>query len=130
MTNKKQIKIMENKKINVNRKLEKFKDQWSPKVVAEMNNYQVKLAKISGQFIWHKHDTTDELFYVIKGNMKIVFRDGAINLSEGEMYVVPKGIEHKPVAEKECHIMLVEPKGILNTGEINNELTANLDEWV
>ena len=71
---------MENKKIDKNQKLEKFKDQWNPKVVAEMNDYQVKLATISGEFIWHKHDTTDELFYVIKGNMKIVFRDGAINL--------------------------------------------------
>ena len=121
---------MEDKKIDINQKLEKFKDQWSPKVVAEMNDYQVKLAKISGEFIWHKHDTTDELFYVIKGNMKIVLRDSAINLSEGEMYIVRKGIEHKPVAEKECHIMLIEPKGILNTGEINNELTAGLDEWV
>ena len=121
---------MENKKIDINQKLEKFKDQWSPKVVAEMNDYQVKLAKISGEFIWHKHDTTDELFYIIKGNMKIIFRDGAINLYEGEMYIVPKGIEHKPVAEKECHIMLIEPKGILNTGEFNNELTAKLDDWV
>jgi len=91
---------MENKKIDINQKLEKFKDQWSPKVVAEMNDYQVKLAKISGEFIWHKHDTTDELFYVIKGNMKIVFRDGAINLSEGEMYIVPKGIVHKPSSSK------------------------------
>ena len=116
--------------INFKNKLSKFSDHWSPKVIAEMNDYQVKLAKISGEFIWHKHDTTDELFYIIKGNMKIVFREGAINLSEGEMYVVPKGIEHKPVAKKECHIMLIEPKGILNTGEINNELTANLDEWV
>ena len=80
---------MENKKIDIIQKLEKFKDQWSPKVVAEMNDYQVKLAKISGEFIWHKHDTTDELFYIIKGNMKIIFRDGAVDLSEGEMYIVP-----------------------------------------
>ena len=121
---------MENKKINVGRKLEKFKNHWSPKVIAEMNDYQVKLAKISGEFIWHKHDTTDELFFVIKGNMRIIFRTGNVSLSEGDMYIVPKGIEHKPIAEKECHIMLIEPKGILNTGEINNELTSNPDEWV
>ena len=121
---------MENKKINVIQKLQKFKEKWSPKVIAEVNDYQVKLAKISGEFIWHKHDTTDELFYIIRGNMKIIFRDGIVNLSKGDMYIVPKGTEHKPIAEKECSIMLIEPKGILNTGEINNELTATLDEWV
>ena len=116
--------------IKLKEKLALIQDYWNPRIVGELNGQHIKLAKIKGEFIWHKHDTTDELFYVIKGNMKIVLRDSAINLSEGEMYVVPKGIEHKPVAEKECHIMLIEPKGILNTGEINSELTANLDDWV
>ena len=100
------------------------------KSINQLVYHQVKLAKISGEFIWHKHDTTDELFYIIKGNMKIIFKDGTVDLSEGEMYIVPKGVDHKPIAEKECHIMLIEPKGILNTGEFNNELTAKLDDWV
>ena len=118
------------KKINLGQKFEKFQDYWSPRVVYEMNDYQVKLAKILGEFVWHKHDTTDELFYVIQGEMKIVFKDGAVDLSKGEMYIVPKGVNHKPIAEKECHIMLIEPRGIVNTGEKNNELTAKLNEWI
>ena len=118
------------KKINLGQKFEKFQDYWSPRVVYEMNDYQVKLAKILGEFVWHKHDTTDELFYVIQGEMKIVFKDGAVDLSKGEMYIVPKGVDHKPIAEKECHIMLIEPRGIVNTGEKNNELTAKLNEWI
>lgn len=118
------------KKINFIQKLEKFQGYWSPRVVDEMNDYQVKLAKILGEFVWHKHDTTDELFYVIEGEMKIVLKDGAINLSKGEMYIVPKGVYHKPIAEKECHIMLIEPRGIVNTGEKNNTLTAKLDDWI
>ena len=118
------------KKINLGQKFEKFQDYWSPRVVDEMNDYQVKLAKILGEFVWHKHDTTDELFYVIQGEMKIVFKDGAVDLSKGEMYIVPKGVDHKPIAEKECHIMLIEPRGIVNTGEKNNDLTAKLNEWI
>tara|TARA_B100000900_G_scaffold340831_1_gene303747 strand:- start:374 stop:751 length:378 start_codon:yes stop_codon:yes gene_type:complete len=118
------------KKINLGQKFEKFQDYWSPRVVDEMNDYQVKLAKILGEFVWHKHDTTDELFFVIEGEMKIVFKDGAVELSKGEMYIVPKGVDHKPIAEKECHIMLIEPRGIVNTGEKNNELTAKLNEWI
>ena len=117
-------------KINLKEKLSKFSDHWSPKVIAEMNDYQFKLVKIQGEFVWHNHDDTDETFIVIEGEMKIEFENETLELNEGDMFVVPKGIEHKPVAEKECHIMLIEPKGILNTGEINNELTSNLDEWV
>ena len=118
------------KKINLGLKFEKFQDYWSPRVVDEMNDYQVKLAKILGEFVWHKHETTDELFYVIKGEMKILFKDGAVDLSKGEMYIVPKGVYHKPIAKKECHIMLIEPRGIVNTGEKNNDLTAKLNEWI
>jgi len=115
---------MENKKINISEKLKKFNDYWSPKVVAEMNDYQFKLAKILGEFIWHHHESTDEVFYVVEGNMIIEFRDGQVELSQGEMYVIPKGVEHKPYAEKECHIMLIEPRGVLNTGEVKNELKS------
>ncbi len=121
---------MKNKKINIREKLKKFNDYWSPKVVVEMNDYQFKLAKISGEFIWHHHESTDEVFYVVEGNMIIEFRDGKVQLSQGEMYVVPKGVEHKPHAEEECHIMLIEPRGVLNTGEIKNELTAINDNWI
>ena len=120
----------ENKKINIRKKLSKFNDYWSPKVVAEMNDYQFKLEKISLEFIWHKHKSTDEVFYVVKGKMIIEFRDGKVELSEGEMYVVPKGVEHKPYAEKECHIMLIEPRGVVNTGEVKNNLTAKNDNWI
>ena len=121
---------MKNKKIIISEKLKKFSDYWSPKVVAEMNDYQFKLAKISGEFIWHHHESTDEVFFVINGNMIIEFRDGLVELSQGEMYVVPKGVEHKPHAEKECHIMLIEPRGVINTGEIKNELTSVNDNWI
>ncbi len=121
---------MKNKKININNKLKKFSDYWSPKVIAEMNDYQFKLAKISGEFIWHHHESTDEVFFIIKGNMIIEFRDRLVELTKGEMYVVPKGVEHKPYAEKECHIMLIEPRGIVNTGQITNERTAVNDNWI
>ena len=121
---------MKNKKINISEKLKKFSDYWRPKVVAEMNDYQFKLAKISGEFIWHHHQSTDEVFFVIEGSMIIEFRDGAVELSQGEMYVVPKGVEHKPFAKKECHIMLIEPRGVINTGEVKNELTAVNDNWI
>ena len=121
---------MKNKKININNKLKKFSDYWSPKVIAEMNDYQFKLAKISGEFIWHHHESTDEVFFIIKGNMIIEFRDRVVELTKGEMYVVPKGVEHKPYAEKECHIMLIEPRGIVNTGQITNERTVVNDNWI
>ena len=121
---------MNNKKINISEKFNKFSDYWSPRVVAEMNDYQFKLAKISGEFIWHHHDSTDEVFLVIEGSMIIEFRDRIVELSQGEMYVVPKGVEHKPYAEKECHIMLIEPRGVINTGEIKNKLTSVNDNWI
>ena len=121
---------MKNKKINISEKLKKFSDYWSPKVVAEMNDYQFKLAKISGEFIWHHHQSTDEVFFVIEGSMIIEFRDGAVELSQGEMYVVPKGVEHKPFAKKECHIMLIEPRGVINTGDAGGEFTITKDIWV
>ena len=121
---------MISKKINFNEKYSKFNKFWSPRIIAEMNDYQFKLAKIKGEFVWHDHKHTDETFIVIKGEMTLKFRNSEVKLSEGEMYVVPKGVEHKPHAEKECHIMLIEPRGIINTGEIKNELTAVNDNWI
>ncbi|MCM3240216.1 cupin domain-containing protein [Heyndrickxia oleronia] len=116
--------------ININNKLSKFNEYWSPKVISEMNDYQFKLAKLLGDFVWHSHNDTDEVFIVIEGEMKIEFRDGEVTLSKGEMYVVPKGVEHKPFAEKECQVMLVEPKGVVNTGDHQGELTAENDVWI
>ena len=95
-----------------------------------MKIYVFKLAKIKGEFIWHDHKETDEVFIVIKGSMKIKFRDGEVNLTEGEMYVVPSGTDHKPYAEKECQIMLVEPRGVVNTGDKTSELTSANDIWI
>ena len=117
-------------KINLKEKLSKFSDHWSPKIIAEMNDYQIKLVKIKGDFVWHNHEDTDELFFVIKGKMNIEFKDKTIELNEGEMYVVPKGVEHKPYAENECEIMLVEPRGVVNTGNTEGELTASNDVWI
>ncbi|MBU5213929.1 cupin domain-containing protein [Heyndrickxia oleronia] len=120
----------QNQAINIKNKLSKFNEYWSPKVISEMNDYQFKLAKLLGDFVWHSHNDTDEVFFVIEGEMKIEFRDGEVTLSKGEMYVVPKGVEHKPFAEKECQVMLVEPKGVVNTGDHQGELTAENDVWI
>lgn len=116
--------------INIKEKLSKFTEQWAPKIVAQLNNYHFKLAKIQGDFVWHDHPETDEVFIVIEGEMAIDFRDGRVNLKTGELFVVPKGVEHKPYAEQECHIMLVEPAGTVNTGDAGGELTAANDVWV
>ncbi len=116
--------------VNLQEKLDKFNDQWSPKIIAEMNNVQFKLAKVAGEFVWHKHDQTDELFMVINGSLVIEFRDGRVPLSAGELFVVPKGVEHRPVAEKECHILLAEPRGVINTGDTGGDLTAENDVWI
>ena len=118
-------------KVNLGEKLSKFSEQWTPKVIAEMNDYQFKLVKIEGEFVWHEHLDTDEAFIVIEGSMRIDFDDGSsVELDEGEMYVVPRGVRHRPCAESECKVMLVEPKGVVNTGGADSELTAPNDEWV
>jgi mannose-6-phosphate isomerase-like protein (cupin superfamily) len=117
-------------KINLKEKLDKFSDHWSPKVIAEMNDYQFKLVKIKGDFVWHNHTDTDEVFIVLEGSMKIEFENETIELDEGEMYVVRKGVEHKPYAENECKVMLVEPRGVVNTGDTKGNLTASNDVWV
>ena len=118
------------KVININDKLNKFSDLWSPRVIAEMNDYQFKLAKVKGEFVWHSHNETDETFIVLDGELLIEFRDKKIKLNKGELYIVPKGVEHKPYAENECHIMLIEPKGIINTGDKSTKLTSKNDIWV
>ena len=116
--------------INIKEKLSKISEHWSPKIIARMNNYHFKLAKIKGEFVWHKHDDTDETFMVIEGSMKILFRDNEVNLTEGDIYIVPKGVEHKPVAEEECSILLIEPAGTINTGDSKSNLTKTNLEWI
>ena len=118
------------KKINLKSKFQKFTDQWSPKVIEEMNDYQFKLVKIENDFIWHKHEDTDETFFVIEGKMGIEFENETVELNEGEMIVIPKGKKHKPYANKEAKIMLIEPKGVNNTGDTRNDFTAENDEWI
>ena len=117
-------------KINLKEKLSKFSEHWTPKIIAELNDYQIKLVKMKGDFVWHNHEDTDELFLVIEGDMKIEFEDKLVHLNEGEMYVVPKGVNHKPYSENECKIMLIEPRGVLNTGDTQGELTASNDVWI
>jgi mannose-6-phosphate isomerase-like protein (cupin superfamily) len=117
-------------KINLKEKLSMFSEHWSPKIVAEMNDYHIKLVKIKGDFVWHNHDDTDEVFIVIEGKMKIEFEKKTVELNEGEMYVVPKGVDHKPFAESECKIMIIEPSGVVNTGNIESNLTASNDVWI
>ena len=121
---------MKSNTINITEKFKLFSDHWSPKVIAEMNDYQFKLAKVQGEFIWHTHEESDETFIVIDGELTIEFRDKSIRLKKGEMYVVPKGVEHKPMAEHECQIMLVEPKGVINTGGAGGDKTAENDIWI
>ena len=118
------------KTINLQEKFGLFSAHWTPKVVAEMNDYQLKLAKIQGDFVWHKHEETDEVFFVVEGEMAIDFRDGTVTLKAGELVVVPKGVEHKPRAIHECRILLVEPRGVTNTGDAGGGLTACKDVWV
>ena len=116
--------------INLSKKFEKISDHWAPKVIAEMNDYQFKLAKVEGEFVWHVHEGTDETFIILDGELTIEFRDRTLTLSKGEMIVIPKGVEHKPAAEAECRIMIIEPKGITNTGDAGGSLTAENDVWI
>ena len=116
--------------INFKEKLSLFTEHWSPKVFAEMNDYQFKLVKIKGDFIWHNHKDTDETFIVLEGSLRIDFRVSSVTLNAGEMYVVPKGIEHKPYAEQEAKVLLIEPNDVVNTGDEVGEKTAENDVWI
>ena len=116
--------------INLKHKFSKFKDLWSPKVIGELNNYQFKLVKIKNDFIWHKHDDTDEAFIVIEGKIFIEFVDKTAEINQGEMIIVPKGVEHRPYAPKEAKIMIIEPRGVVNTGNKKDKLTAPNDAWI
>ena len=114
-------------KVNIDEKLSLFQDHWNPRIIGELNGQHVKLVKFQGEFVWHKHDAEDELFYVLKGSFKMEFRDRTVELNENEFFIVPRGVEHKPVADKEVSVMLFEPASTLNTGNIKGELTR---EWL
>lgn len=117
--------------IRLEEKFSLFHDLWKPRVIAEMNDYQFKLVKLEGDFVWHSHADTDEAFFVIEGELRIDFRDGAVRLWAGEMFVVPKGVEHKPFAASVVKVMLLEPRGVVNTGDAAaGERTAANDVWV
>jgi mannose-6-phosphate isomerase-like protein (cupin superfamily) len=110
--------------INLAQKFSLFTDHWSPKIIGELNGQEVKLAKVKGEFVWHDHKEEDELFFVVKGTLKIEFRDRTETLREGEMLIVPKGVEHRPVAEEEVWILLFEPKSTKHTGDVEHDLTV------
>jgi mannose-6-phosphate isomerase-like protein (cupin superfamily) len=123
--------------INLQEKFALFTEQWKPKVIAEMNDYQFKLVKLQGDFVWHQHAETDETFFVVEGELRIDLRidgidggGGAVTIGPGEMFVVPKGVEHKPFAAGEVKLMLIEPKGVVNTGDAGGEMTAKNDVWI
>lgn len=118
------------KKVNINEKFELIKDLWSPKIVGELNGQDVKLAKVKGEFVWHNHTNEDELFLIIKGTLRIDFEGEEITLNEGEMLVVPRGVEHRPVAEEEAWILLFEPQSTKHTGEVKSELTVEKFERI
>jgi mannose-6-phosphate isomerase-like protein (cupin superfamily) len=116
--------------IDIREKFSHFEEQWSPRIIAQLNDYHFKIAKVEGEFVWHSHPETDEVFIVIAGEFEIQLRDGKLRLTEGEMCVIPKGVEHKPVAEEECQILMVEPAGTVNTGDAGGERTVIDTEWV
>jgi mannose-6-phosphate isomerase-like protein (cupin superfamily) len=116
--------------VNLKQKFDLFVDKWQPKVVAEMNNIQFKLVRVEGEFVWHQHADTDETFLVIEGELEIDFSDRTVRLREGQMFVVPKGVEHRPRAVTEAKIMLVEPRGVVNTGDAESDRNAPNDVWI
>lgn len=118
------------KVINLEEKLGLFADQWSPKIVATLNGQTVKLAKLEGEFVWHNHEHEDEMFFILKGELVIEFRDRVETLKEGEMIVIPKGVDHRPIAKEEVHIMLIEPMNIKHTGKVKTDITVEEFEWI
>lgn len=119
---------MGNRVVNLDERFGHFTEQWKPKVVARLNDYDIKLVRIQGEFVWHQHADTDELFFVLDGEMTIEQRDGDVVLRAGEMYIVPRGVEHRPRAEGEVRAMLIEPVGVVNTGDAGGEMTATYDD--
>lgn len=116
--------------IDLRAKLDAFSDLWQPKIIGQLNDYHLKLAKVQGEFVWHSHQETDEVFLILGGELAIEFRDGTTELSEGQLCVVPKGVEHRPRAQAECQILLIEPAGTRNTGDVEDELTAADNVWI
>ena len=116
--------------VNLTDKFSLITNQWDPKIIAQLNDYHLKIAKIQGEFVWHSHPETDEVFLVVDGSLTIHLRDGELHLDPGELCVIPKGVEHKPAAEHECQILMVEPAGTLNTGDAGGELTIDQTEWI
>ena len=123
--------------ISIRSKLQQVQQQWTPKVIAQVNENLVKIAKLQGDFIWHQHDDTDEMFLVVSGELNLDFRDAASNpnvttrtLRQGEMLVVPKGVQHRPHAEEECHVIMIELTGVRNTGDVGGPRTAAIDDWL
>lgn len=121
---------MNPKAVNLEAKLKRIDQQWSPRIIAQLNENHIKLVKIEGEFIWHSHPETDEAFLVLSGEMRILFRDGEVNLKQGELFVVPRCVEHKPVSQSECAILLIEPAGTVNTGDVGGDRTAASDQWI
>ncbi len=117
-------------RINIKNKLSQFNDYWNPKIIGELNQQHVKLVKLKGEFIWHKHENEDELFLVVKGKLKIAFRDKTVSINENELIIIPKGVEHKPIAEKEVSVLLFEPKNTLNTGDQKDNFTKDNLDWI
>ncbi len=116
--------------VNLADKFSLIKDQWDPKIIAQLNDYHLKIAKIQGEFVWHSHPESDEVFLVVDGELTIHLREKELHLTHGELCVIPKGVEHKPAAEKECQILMVEPAGTLNTGDAGGERTIEETEWI
>ena len=121
---------MNREPINLKNKLEQFSERWAPRIVADLNDHQLKLVKIQGEFVWHQHQDSDEAFMVIEGEMSIAFRDGQVDLKAGELFVVPRGVEHKPMADKECKIMLIECRSVINTGDATDRPSSENDVWI
>jgi mannose-6-phosphate isomerase-like protein (cupin superfamily) len=121
---------MDQRPINIAEKFAKFSDQWAPRIVAQMNDYHFKLVRVQGEFVWHSHPETDEVFFVVEGELTIHFRDSDLTLKPGELVVVPRGVEHKPSAARECKVMLVEPAGTANTGDAGGPRTAADGVWI
>jgi len=118
------------KKINLEEKFALFNEHWTPKIISELNDYQIKIVKVEGDFVWHDHSDTDEFFLVIEGTLFIEFEEETMELNAGELYVVPKGVQHRPYALEECRVMLIEPRGVVNTGMAESDLTASNDVWI